>query len=99
MGAAYGTFRSGAAVAAVGVERPDLVMKVWPHFALASRIPQSTTNTVPVAAPDGHGGYHLGLFARGISAHSRGHEPATKTELLFVQVRKLSKVDNSMKLY
>ncbi|OBT58251.1 V-type proton ATPase proteolipid subunit 2 [Pseudogymnoascus sp. 24MN13] len=27
MGAAYGTFRSGAAVAAVGVERPDLVMK------------------------------------------------------------------------
>jgi hypothetical protein len=94
MGAAYGTFRSGAAVAAVGVERPDLVMKVWLHFAAASQMPQSTTDTMPVTAPNGHGGYHLRLCARGISAHSRGHEPSAKAELLFVQVRKLSTVGN-----
>lgn len=40
MGAAYGTFRSGAAVAAVGAERPDLVMKVrFLIAALASQTP------------------------------------------------------------
>lgn len=71
MGAAYGTFRSGAAVAAVGVERPDLVMKVWLHFAPVSQAVQSSSNTLPVTAPDSYGGYHLGLCARGISAYSR----------------------------
>lgn len=34
MGAAYGTWRSGATVAAAGVERPDLVMKVRPTLEL-----------------------------------------------------------------
>lgn len=91
MGAAYGTFRSDAAVAAVVAERPDLVMKVrFLIEALASQTPWATTDALPVAPPDSHGGYHLGICARGVFAHSRGHESAAKATLLFVQVRNLS---------
>lgn len=92
MGAAYGTFRSGAAVAAVGAERPDLVMKVrFLIAALASQTPWATTDTLRVTPPDSHGGYHLGICARGVFAHSRGHESAAKATLLSVQVRNPSK--------
>ncbi|KFZ10150.1 hypothetical protein V502_08285, partial [Pseudogymnoascus sp. VKM F-4520 (FW-2644)] len=86
MGAAYGTFRSGAAVAAVGAERPDLVMKVRVLIAaLASQTPWATTDALPVTPPDSHGGYHLGICARGVFTHSRGHESTAKATLLFVQ--------------
>ena len=85
MGAAYGTARSGAACAAAGVERPDLVMKVLIYLEAAIfQGHWETADSMPVTPPDSYGGYHLSVCARGVSAYSWGHVSFTDTELFFV---------------
>lgn len=93
MGAAYGTWRSGATVAAIGPDRPDLVMKVRLCLAAAiSRRFQAVTDSLPVTPPNGYGGYHIGVRTCSVPAHSWGYESVANTALLFVQVRKLGRV-------
>jgi F0F1-type ATP synthase membrane subunit c/vacuolar-type H+-ATPase subunit K len=92
MGAAYGTARSGAAVAAVGAERPDLVMTVRSRptsYGISGSGTWTVADGVAVAPPNSDGGDYLSVCARSVSAYCLGYESASEAKLLFIQVRKL----------
>lgn len=67
IGAAYGTCKSGMAIAGVGIMRQDLVMKVSSTtFSIMCQV----LSQIDLESDTGHHGWdHSGLFTRGLGPH------------------------------